>query len=95
MVQISWSPWAMWPSGSLSNGWIVGETMRRLAKDLGDQGRWAARCFDDLGSMTIQKPGVWGGDPMFPIHNMYACICLRDFFFEYIYLKHRKLYRFG
>ena len=77
----------LWPSSSLSNGWMVGETMRRLAKDLGDQGCFGASMV--WRNMTIQKSGILGGDPISHQSYMFYYVVL---FFETIYLKHRKFY---
>lgn len=79
----------LWPSSSLSNGWMVGETMRRLAKDLGDQGCFSASML--WHNMTIQKPGIFGGDSISHQSYMFYYVVL---FFETIYLKHRKFYCF-
>ena len=72
----------LWPSSSLSNGWMVGETMRRLAKDLGDQGCFGASMVRR--NITIQKPGILGGDPISHQSYMFYYVVL---FFENIYLK--------
>ena len=93
---MAWMSWSMslrrgilWPSSSLSNGWMVGETIRRLAKDLGDQGCFGASMVRR--NMTIQKSGILGGDPISHQSYMFYYVVLC---FENIHLKHRKFYCF-